>query len=358
MKVLVIGAGNGGAATTVELAIAGHEVTLFARTEGTIAPFRESGIGYQGVLGEGRIAPRHITTDLADAIDGVEAAVIALPTFAQAGVARTLQAAGWGGECPVILNPGHTGGAFEVQTAFERAGGPVPPIAEFSTLAYVARKPLADTVNITGRAKALRAAALPGGERAITLACDLFPGAYDTGDVIAADLANINAVIHPPGAMLGAAWAEATGGDFTFYVQGMTPGVIEVMRALDGERMAIARAFGHHLPSIIAEMRAVGTVPADAGDNDYAAIASGGANSKIKAPDSLTHRYYTEDFAHGLVPLMVYAEIAGVAAPTASALIALHASMTRHLPQPAVRDASAMNLVGATIDSLKARAGI
>ena len=48
--------------------------------------------------------------------------------------------------------------------------------------------------------------------------------------MIACDLCNINMVVHPPGAILGAAWVEATGGDFTFYVQGMTPGVIELAR--------------------------------------------------------------------------------------------------------------------------------
>ena len=79
-------------------------------------------------------------------------------------------------------------------------------------------------------------------------------------DVLACDLANVNMVLHAPGAVLAAAWVEATRGDFTFYVQGMTPGVARVMRALDDERRAVARAFGHDLPSLDAEMQAIGTV--------------------------------------------------------------------------------------------------
>ena len=78
---------------------------------------------------------------------------------------------------------------------------------------------------MTGLAKALRAAALPDARHALPVATSLFPAAADTGDVLAGDLANVNMVLHPPGAVLGAAWVEATGGDFTFYVQGMTPGV-------------------------------------------------------------------------------------------------------------------------------------
>src|SRR5260370_33410310 len=130
-------------------------------------------------------------------------------------------------------------------------------------------------------------------------------------------------VVPPPGAILGAAWVEATGGDFTFYVQGMTPGVIEIMRALDRERIAVAKAFGHDLPNIIDEMKAVGTVPADADSSDYAAIAAGQANRRIKAPDSLSRRYYMEDFNRGLLPFLAYPQGAEVELPVASALTKL-----------------------------------
>ena len=67
----------------------------------------------------------------------------------------------------------------------------------------------------------------------------------DARDVLACDLANVNMVLHAPGALLGAAWVEATRGDFTFYVQGMTPASRAYAVALDEERRAVARAFGH-----------------------------------------------------------------------------------------------------------------
>lgn len=356
MRVAIIGAGNGGAAAAVELSLAGHEVALHGRSSATIEPYRENGIAYQGVFGEGRIAPALVTTDMAAAIRGADAVVVALPTFALASVARALHEAGWDASRPVILNPGHTGGALEFETAYRSHQPLVPPIVEFATLAYVARKPALDAVNITGRAKALRAAALKGGDAALEAALVLFPGSYDCGDVIASDLSNVNMVIHPPGAMLGASWVEATGGDFTFYVQGLTAGVVKVMEALDRERMAVARAFGHELPTIIEEMKAIGTAPADAAVDDYRAIAAGEANKRIKAPDSLTHRYYVEDFGHGLTPFLVYAQIAGVSTPIASALVDLHAAMVDGLPQAPPRDAAAMGLVGATVESVKRRA--
>lgn len=357
MRVAVIGAGNGGLASAVELTLAGHEVALHGRSPATVAPYTEHGIGYEGVLGEGRLKPALVTTDLAEAIRDADAAVIALPTFALSEVAAALSAAGWGSTRPVVLNPGHTGGAFEFETAWRRASqDAVPPVAEFATLAYVARKPGPDSINISGRARSLRAAALPGGKDALAAALTLYPGSYDCGDVIASDLCNVNMIVHPPGAMLGAAWVEATGGDFTFYVQGMTDGVVRVMSALDQERIAVGKAFGHDLPTIIEEMKAIGTVPAEADGDDYRAIAAGEANRRIRAPDSLSHRYYIEDFTHGLTPFLVYAGIAGVQTPVASALAQLQAVLVAGLPAPAPRDATAMGLVGATMEDLKSRA--
>ena len=85
----------------------------------------------------------------------------------------------------------------------------------------------------------------------------------------------------------------------------------------------MARAFDHELPPLIKEMQAIGTVEASIQDVDdlVAAISSGEANRKIKAPDSLQHRYYREDFGHGLLPFIAFASIASVDVPVALSLM-------------------------------------
>jgi opine dehydrogenase len=326
MKVLVLGAGAGGAAAVAELTLAGHEVALWNRSAATLEPFRAiGGVDYEGVLGQGRALPRLISADLGEALHGVDVAVMTLPTFSHAPVARALGEAGWPADRPIVLNPGHTGGALEFAHAFRSTGRPVPPIAEFSTLTYVARKYAPARVTVTGRAKHVRAAALPGGRAALEIGCRLFAGALPVPDVLAADLSNANLVLHPPGAILGAAWVEATGGDFTFYVQGMTTGVARTMRRLDQERLAVAAAFGHALPTLVEEMQSIGTVEESVTDMHdlVAAIAGGSANARIKAPGSLEHRYYREDFGHGVLPFLELAAIAGVETPVAAALYTL-----------------------------------
>jgi opine dehydrogenase len=349
MRVAILGAGAGGAAAIAELTQAGHEVSLWNRSAGTLAPFeRAGGIEYAGVLGSGLARPLLMTTDLRAALESAQVVVCTLPTFLHGAVARALAEVDLPSDVPLVLNPGHTGGALEIRAVFKAHGRPVPLIAEFSTLTYVARKLEPQRVTVTGCAKQVRVAALPGGEAAVYAARELFPAASPVRDVLAVGLSNMNMVLHPPGAVLAAAWVEAKKGDFTFYVDAMTPGVARVMKALDDERRAVARAFGHELPNLIEEMQAIGTVENSVTDTmDFArAIAGGEANRRIKAPPSLAHRYYVEDFGHGLLPFLVFAEIARVSVPVASSLFALAETLVGTSYREDGRTAEAMGIAG------------
>ena len=156
----------------------------------------------------------------AAAIDGADAILVCLPTFAHGDIAAALAALGT--RIPVVLNPGHTGGALAFCHAFASRGAVPPPIAEFSdATAYVGAQIHARQRDRNGtRQQRSGVAALPGGAAAADAARTLFAGANVMSDVLACDLANVNMVLHAPGAVLGAAWIEATRGDYTFYVQG------------------------------------------------------------------------------------------------------------------------------------------
>lgn len=357
-RLAVIGAGNGGASAAVDLSLAGHSVRLWARSAGTLAPFVErGGIGYDGVLGKGIVQPELMTAEVAQAIAGADAVVVCLPTPAHGAVAKVLAYSPLSSAVPIILNPGHTGGALEFANVFREIRSDLPPIAAFSTLTYVARANQPGQVTISGKAKRLRVAALPGGDGAVACAQALYPCGVRAKDMLESDLSNVNMVLHPPGAVLGAAWIEARKGDYTFYVEGMTTGVERVMQALDAERRLVARAFGHDLPSLVAEMRSIGTVEESVTDiNDLAgAIAGGAANRRIKAPASLAHRYYVEDFGYGLVPFLVYAQAAGVAVPVAQSLLRLGAILTGQNFEKDGRTAARMGIAGLDAGQLLAR---
>jgi opine dehydrogenase len=325
MKVAILGGGAGGASAAVELTQHGHEVRLWNRGAAALESFiAAGGIRHTGVLGDGLTRIAEFATDPAAAVRGAEVLLVCLPTLAHAALARTLIEVN-AVSIPVILNPGHTGGALEFSAEFRRRGLKPPPIAEFSTLTYVARVRAAGLLATTGRAKRVRAAALPGARAALELATSLYDCARPVENVLVTSLANVNLVLHPPGAILGAAWVEATGGDFTFYVQGLTEGVARVMERLDLERRQVAREFGIELPSLFEEMQAIGTIDDSmtAGAGLANAIRAGTANRAIKAPGSFEHRYYQEDLWYGLGPFLALAQIAGVKTPCAQALLEL-----------------------------------
>lgn len=351
-RVAVLGAGGGGLSAVTELTLRGFDCALWNRGEAAIAGIIDSGkFGYSGVFGEGEATPALATRDLAAALEGADVALVTLPTLAHAGIARGLADVGWSG--PVVLNPGHTGGALEFRAVYQQLGATLPPLAEFSTLTYVARKTAPDHVMTTGAAKSVRAAALPGGEAALDWARRLYPGVDPVGDVIFSSLSGTNLVLHPPGAILGAAWAEASGGDFTFYRQGLTEGVARVMQQLDDERRAVGAAFGHDLPSLVGEMARIGTVEAsDAGLPLREAISGGEANARIKAPDSLNHRYYLEDFGHGLLPFTAIAAVAGVPVPVASSLLGVGRALVGEAMMQRGRSAAALGIEGLSVAGL------
>lgn len=347
-RIAVLGAGAGGTAAAVELTGKGCRVSLWNRSPQTLEAYQaRGGVEYEGVLGAGFTPLQSITSNLAEAVDGADAILVCLPTFIHAQIARALAALRIG-DIPVVLNPGHTGGALEFRHAFLQVNDQLPPVAEFSTLTYVARKSSPVCVNITGRARSVRLGALPGGAAALTAAQAMFASASPVADVLAADLSNANLVLHPPGAVLAAAWVEARQGDFTFYVDGMTPGVARVMARLDDERRSVARALGHELPPLVEEMKRIGTVDDEHADPAElaAAIAAGKANARIKAPDSLQHRYYLEDFGHGLVPFTAIARVAAVATPVADALLELGESLTGTAFRTEGRTAASMGIAG------------
>ena len=348
MKVAILGAGAGGVSAAVELHRAGHAIRLWNRSAGALAGYTAAGgIRHEGVLGAGYTPLTVITTDLALATRDADLLLVCLPTLAHGTLARSLIDAGIP-PIPVVLNPGHTGGALEFVEVFRAAGAAPPPTAELSTLTYVARKAGADRVSTTGRAKRVRAAAMPGGAAALELACTLYDCAKPVDNVLMTSLCNVNMVLHPPGAVLGAAWIEATAGNFTFYVEGLTDAVARVMERLDAERCAVARGFGFELPTLFAEMQAIGTIEAviPAGAGLAAAIRGGEANRRIKAPDAFTHRYFQEDFWYGLQPFVALAVIAGVEVPTARSLMHLGQLAVGPAAPSAGRTAAAMGIAG------------
>ena len=323
--IAVLGAGSGGLAATADLTLRGHEVRLYNRSPGVLDAIRQrGGIGVTGELGDHTIAPQETTTDVARAIKGSDVIVVVLPATAHysiaAELARTLEPG-----VLVILNPGHMCGSLHFRRTITQHGGIAPPLAELGTLTYVCRSSEVGSVDIYRCTTEVPLAIVPAGDEATEDGVrDLFPDVR-LAHPVEVWLHDVNMVLHPPGMILAAAWIEATGGAFRFYSEGVTPAVASVMGSLDRERCKVGRAFGFNLRDLGLTMLALGTADGEAAKRGdlRSAVAQGEANRTIRAPSSLDHRYIREDIPFGLVPFTELARAAGVATPTADALIKL-----------------------------------
>jgi opine dehydrogenase len=154
----------------------------------------------------------------------------------------------------------------------------------------------------------------------------LLPGQFDRIDsVLESDLLNVNALIHPPGMVCNAGWVEATGGNFPFYADGMSPAVARVTDEVDAERRALADRLGVPTISLVEALHRAGYTTAEgaASGRTHAAVQASTAMAPIAAPGSLDHRYLHEDVGWGLVPWIHMARAAGVPMPATAALVDL-----------------------------------
>ena len=324
MNVAVLGAGNGGCAASADLSKRGFNVTLFESQEfePNIKPIIERrGVEFAGAIGTGLAPLRKVTTDIREAVADADLIMVVTPAFAHGILAKKI--APHLRDQPVVLNPGHTGGAIAFAKGLRENGftGTVR-VGETMVLTYICRLAEPGSVKIFHVMKNLLFSAFPS--RHTDQLYDIFKGLYPSivrgRNALETGLTNLAAVMHPPGMLLNAGWIEYTKGDFKFYFQGTTPAVARVMQALDKERLALVEAVGLTPVPAMRWYYRQGCTPIET-DSVYEAFQAGGPDQNLKAPNSLDHRYVIEEVNYGLVPLASLGRMLHVPTPNMDALI-------------------------------------
>jgi opine dehydrogenase len=321
--VAVIGAGNVGCALAADLGLRGVEVRLFNRSPGRLAAIADAGgITVTGEI-EGSAALSLVTGSLEQAVDGAGVVAVTVPAASLPAYAAALARA-TSGEQLIWLNPGHSGGALYLAAELARAGRGERTICQLTTASHISRLTGPATVRVLLRSRASLAALPASHLHQCRQRLDaLLPGQFGQADtVLEADLANLNAILHPPGMVCNAGWIQATAGKFGFYAEGSGPAVARVMDAIDAERLALARALGARAVPFAELFRQLGFTtggPGHAG-SVYHAIQRSELIRPIQSPPQLDHRYLHEDVGWGLVPWMHLAAVAGSPAPAITAL--------------------------------------
>ena len=301
----VVGAGHGGKAMAANLALKGFSVALYNRTPKNVEAIRiRGGILLErddlGVSGFGELAL--VTSDMEAALDEAQIIMVVVPAFAHADIARKMAPCLQDGQI-VILNPGRTLGALEFRQVLVKEGCQADAIiAETQTFIYASRSDGPAHAHIFRSKEAVPLAALPSSRTAEVLAAikPAYPQFIDGETVLHTGINNIGAVFHPTITLHNAAWIEGTGGNFEFYMDGVTHTVSLTMEAIDRERMRIAETLG--IEAITAQEWLMMAYNSE-GEDLREAIHNQPGYRGIRAPATIKHRYITEDIPFSLVPL-------------------------------------------------------
>ena len=312
-EITVIGAGHGGKAMSAHLALMGTKVTLFNRTWKNVEALAARGGVFvksnENVHGFGEMA--QVTSDIEIAVKNSQLILLVVPAFAHAELARKMSPFLEDGQI-VVLNPGRTFGAFEFRKELVESDCVANVVvAEAQTFLYASRSDGPAQAFIHRIKDAVPLAALPASDtqQVLDVLKPYFPQFIDGKTVLHTGLNNIGAVFHPAIALHNLGWIEATGGDFQFYIDGVTPSVAKLMEAIDRERVSIGKMLG------------IGVITAKAwlklaydseGENLYEAIHNQEGYRGIKAPSTINHRYINEDVPMSLVPMASLGNVLGI----------------------------------------------
>ena len=358
MRIAVIGAGPGGKAVAADLTLAGHTVNLFefAQFEENIKKARER--GGINLVGEGRngfAKLNTITTDTEEALEGVDMILPVLTAFGHKPTAETCAPHLKDGQI-IVLTPGSTLGTLEFHHMLKKRGVTADiRLAEVHTLPYAARG--SDTeVRILLAVKRLWLAAFPAlhtGEVFEKFRL-LYPVTETQKNVLEVGLNNGNPVSHPTAALLNAGRVEYAKGEFYLYLEGITPHVSHVIEAIDDERLSLCRKLGYEEITTVERLFVTGyAITQSSLYEAYHTSPAFCGQFPPKGPDTVMHRYYTEEVTYGLTTWSSLGKMIGVDTPTIDALIVLISRLHRKDYQAqGERSMAALGISGMTVDEL------
>lgn len=301
-SIAVLGAGNSGRALAGDLARLGADVVLWNRTADHIAEIAElGGVELEGVVsGFGKL--RLVTSDIGEAITESSFVMVCVPAFAHRDVARACAPHFRPGQV-VVLNPGRTFGAIEFLDELRTQDCQAEvTVAEAATFIFASRSSGPAQSRIMRIKHAVPVAAIPCASTSDVTAVlkPWYPQFSEADCTLDTSFANVGAVVHPAISLLNTARIENTQGRFDFYIDGVSPGVGQVLEAVDRERLAVANLLGVSVRSmkewLLSAYRATGS-------NLYEAIQANEGYRGIAAPPNMDSRYMLEDVPMSMVPM-------------------------------------------------------
>jgi opine dehydrogenase len=332
-KFAVLGTGNSGQTFAADITLKGYSVNLaevpeFASTLEAIE--KKGGIEISGHASRGFARLNMLTTDLAEAVKGVDVIIVGGSAWAHEPFSKALAPHFEDGQ--FILFTSNFGALrfrrWMIEAGVKKAVTPV----ESMSLLYATRAIEAGVVNCIGVKGQLPVAALPAARTGSFLekTAAVFPQFTAADNVWATSVNNLNPIVHPPMVLFNAGRIESTGGKgWNLYADGATESVTRVMLAMDAERQSLVRPVSGH-----------GIAFKDAFETLYRQYGLGKkslsetlrqspihGDPSIGAPESVDTRYLTEDLPFGLAPWSSIARSWGQPTPMIDSVIRIASAM-------------------------------
>ena len=326
MKVAVLGAGHGGLATAGHISLKGNSVHLFSFFKRELDPvLQNGGIKLEGDV-EGFAHIDLVTSQIDEAIEGVDLIMVIMPALAQRNVASLLSACVRDGQV-VLLSPGRTGGALEVYQTFKRYHLEKQVVlGECQTFLYATESRGPAHVEIMKVKNRVRAAALPATDNGILLDTmrQIYPEYSAAANILETSINNTGAVVHPAPMLLNSGLLEraAKGEDLRYYRDVITQFVCDnVMAKIDREKSEVARAFGVPVLDILDWYKECYGVE---GETLYQVLQNNPYYVGFSAPKHvLEYHHVLDEVPNSLVPLVELGDLVGVDMPMCTAIIEL-----------------------------------
>ena len=352
MEIAVLGGGNGSMAAALDLSEQGHSVRVWRRNADALSDLQacDNTLTLKDFQGERAVRIAVVTPDMGVAIAGADLVVCPTPATAQADIARAMAPHLTDGQV-VFLPPGSFGSWMMARIVHQAGNTADVSWAEAGTLPYLTRMHGADTVAITTRATRLPTGVFPfkNADHAHAVIARAYPSVERAGDALSAALMNAGPIIHPPLILMNAGPIEHFE-HWDIHNEGTQPAIRRVTTRLDDERMSLREKLGYgapHFPLV---------------DHYTTSDWMYGNAAHDKLTDSgdwrehlvLTeHRYMREDVATGLAFLVSVADWAGVAAPTATGLLALGSAVCDDDFRATGRTLDGLGLAEMSVDDLQ-----
>ncbi len=325
MKVAILGAGHGGIAMAGDLTLAGHEVRLAATPDHAsnlqlLSAF--GGIMVEGITSSGApvgfAKPAMMTTDVGAAIKGAQVVMIVVPAFGQEPYMRAMIEQGEKGQI-VVFNPGKFGTLAFARMLREVGRMDDFLIGETASFIFAAKTKGLGHVNIKAAKKELPFAALPAARTAEALwtLTDLYPQFSPSMGVLQTSIDAPGLIIHPISTLMNMSRIEQIGPYRNSHYD-ITPSVGRIMDAVDHERMEVARLLCREVFSFMDIMHVLYKVR---GESAYDMMYQVSAHNVQMAPDSLKHRYVSEDIPYGLATIASIGKQIGIPVPRIEAIV-------------------------------------